>query len=210
MRFCTSGYDLCYVPVGTGIDPLEVWIMIRYRPGRQQQHRPAPELVDGQTEWEVEQVTGKEVRMEETKVKRVEEVPVRSSGSRALRPRKPQTREVIVTEEVPVVWYRLKWKGYDEETWRKASDCHCPELIEAYELLQRQQEDQEAVSDGERTTAVAELGVATVVEWWQDEKHTGGRRGQPVVHCSYACVQPVESGPLCGGAVQSSVVRPYV
>ena len=30
MRFCTSGYDLCYVPVGTGIDPLEVWIMIRY------------------------------------------------------------------------------------------------------------------------------------------------------------------------------------
>ena len=33
MRFCTSGYDLCYVPVGTGIDPLEVWIMIRYTKG---------------------------------------------------------------------------------------------------------------------------------------------------------------------------------
>ena len=33
MRFCTSGYDLCYVPVGTGIDPLEVWIMIRYNFG---------------------------------------------------------------------------------------------------------------------------------------------------------------------------------
>ena len=179
-------------------------------PGRQQQHRPAPELVDGQTEWEVEQVTGKEIRMEETKVRRVEEVPVRSSGSRALRQRKPQTREVIVTEEVPVVWYRLKWKGYDEETWQKASDCHCSDLIEAYELLQRQQEDQEAVSAGERTTAVAELGVATVVEWWQDEKHTGGRRGQPVVHCSYACVQPLESGPLGSGAVQSTAVRPYV
>ena len=34
MRFCTSGYDICYVPVGTGIDPLEVWIMIRYIGGQ--------------------------------------------------------------------------------------------------------------------------------------------------------------------------------
>ena len=29
-------------------------------PGRQQHHRPPPELVDGESEWEVEEVTGKE------------------------------------------------------------------------------------------------------------------------------------------------------
>ena len=33
-------------------------------PGRQQHQRPAPELVDGETEWEVEAVVDKETRLE--------------------------------------------------------------------------------------------------------------------------------------------------
>ena len=59
-------------------------------PGRLQPQRPAPELVDGETEWEVERVLGKEVRFETRKVKRVVQAPVRPSGVQVRRARQPR------------------------------------------------------------------------------------------------------------------------
>jgi predicted aspartyl protease/transposase InsO family protein len=176
-------------------------------PGRQQHHRPAPELVDGETEWEVELVVGKKIEMQKMEVTKIVEAP--ASGGRALRKRPPQ--EVKVIEEVPVVWYKLRWKGYEEETWQRESDCHCSELIEAFELLQRQKEQEETVGSGVKAASAMELGVATVVEWWLTDKSTTSRRGKPTVRCSYASVQALKSGPVCSGAVlqqQSAVQRP--
>ena len=161
-------------------------------PGRQQHHRPPPELVDGESEWEVEEVTGKEVRVEKRRVTETKEAPVRASGGRQLRQRPPQT--VTRTVDVPVVWYELKWKGWDERTWQRASDCHCQQLIDEYELRQQQ-----------RAGTVEELAVATVVEWRLTDKHTSSRRGQPTVRCSYACVQPLDRVSMCADVVRSCV-----
>jgi hypothetical protein len=156
-------------------------------PGRDNPQRPAPELVDGETEWVVERVVDKEVRMEERKVKKVVEQPVRTSGGRVLRPRPP--REVMVTERVPVVWYKLRWLGYEEETWQRADACHCQELIDEYEKAA-------AVVSGETTAPALELAVATVVEWWTTDKLSTRRRGVPTVRCSYGSVQPLKTGQM--------------
>ena len=137
-------------------------------PGRENQHRPAPELVDGETEWQVERVVDKKVTTERRRVTRTETPPVRASGERALRQRAP--REVTQMEDVPVVWYKLRWQGYDEETWQRQSDCHCPELIAEYELLQRQRDEQTAVDSGEQAATVTELAEATAVSWWLTDK----------------------------------------
>jgi predicted aspartyl protease/transposase InsO family protein len=154
-------------------------------PGRDNPQRPAPELVDGETEWVVERVVDKEVRMEERKVEKVVEQPVKASGGRVLRPRPP--RLVTVTERVPVVWYKLRWLGYEEETWQRAAACHCQELIDEYEK-------RAAAVSGEMTGPAVELAVATVVEWWTTDKQTTHRRGVPTVRCSYVSVQPLRIG----------------
>ena len=162
-------------------------------PGRENQHRPAPELVDGETEWQVERVVDKKVTTERRRVTRTETPPVRASGERALRQRDP--REVTQMEDVPVVWYKLRWQGYDEETWQRQSDCHCPELIAEYELLQRQRDEQTAVDSGEQAATVTELAVATAVSWWLTDKQATSRRGRPTVRCSYASAQLLGSEP---------------
>jgi transposase InsO family protein len=171
-------------------------------PGRQQHQRPAPELVDGETEWEVEAVVDKETRLEKKTETRLEAAPVRPSGGRVLRQRPP--RQVTVTVDVPVVWYKLRWRGYDEETWQRESDCHCPELIAEYELRQRQRDEEEDVACGARKTPAVELAVATVIEWRLTDKQATSRRGKPTVRCSYASVQPLKSGPANSVAVQSA------
>ena len=164
-------------------------------PGRQHHNRPAPVLVDGETEWEVERVTGKKIETERQKVTKTVTDAGQRSGGRTLRPRPP--RQVTVMEDVDVVWYKLKWAGYEgEDEWRRASDCHCAEKIEEYELLQRQREEQQAVEDGTQTKPAVELGLATVMEWWLTDKRTTSRRGRPTVRCSYASVQPVVSRPV--------------
>ena len=147
-------------------------------PGRQNTQRPAPELVDGETEWVVERVVDKEVRMEEQQVK--ETMPASTRG----RQTKPRVR--TVTKRVPVVWYKLHWLGYDEETWQRVEHCNCPQLIAEYEQAAA------ARRDGVESDAPAvELGVATVVGWWLTDKQSTSRRGVPTVRCTYACVQPL-------------------
>jgi hypothetical protein len=109
-----------------------------------------------------------------------------------------------VTVDVPVVWYKLRWRGYDEETWQRESDCHCPELIAEYELRQRQRDEEEDVACGARKTPAVELAVATVIEWRLTDQQATSRRGKPTVRCSYASVQPLKSGPANSVAVQSA------
>jgi hypothetical protein len=94
---------------------------------------------------------------------------------------------VTVTERVPVVWYKLRWLGYEEETWQRAAACHCQELIDEYEK-------RAAAVSGEMTGPAVELAVATVVEWWTTDKQTTHRRGVPTVRCSYVSVQPLRIG----------------
>ena len=168
-------------------------------PGRLQPNRPAPELVEGDTEWQVERVIGKKTEIETRKVTRTEEVPVTSSGGRVLRQRAPRTRTVTVSEPVPVVWYKLKWLGWDEQdaTWQRESECsHCQQLVDEYELLMKQQAERESgqqqAAAAAATTAV-ELGLATVMQWRLTDKHTSSRRGQPTVRCSFASAGPSET-----------------
>ena len=164
-------------------------------PGRENPHRPAPELVDGETEWVVERVVDKETRMEEVEEKVLEEAPVREGG-RQLRQR--PARVVTKQKRVPVVWYKLRWQGYEEETWQRADKCSCQDLIDEYE--------KEAAANGvEKTTPVVELGLATAVEWRLTDKQATSRRGAPTVRCSYLSVQPLESGPARGVAVRPAV-----
>jgi hypothetical protein len=179
-------------------------------PGRTRHNRPAPELVDGETEWVVERVLAKEVRHEEVKVTKLMEEPVRSSGGRVLRKR--PAKQVTVMERVPVVWYELKWQGFEETTWQRESHCHCPELIEEFELRQQQNEQLSAIGRGERTTPVMELAVATEMHWWLTDKDTASRRGKPTVRCSYASAEWDESEADCVSVLQAGVqcvgVRP--
>lgn len=137
---------------------------------------------------------------------RLEEQPVEPSRRRGLRQRKPVTREVTVTEEVPVVWYKLRWEGYDDETWQRASECHCQPLIDEYELMQRQRDEKEAVASGVQSTPVMELAVATVVEWSLTDKQSTDRRGVPTVRCAYLSAhwQPSDAVLRAGSAVSAA------
>ncbi len=154
-------------------------------PGRDNPQRPAPELVDGETEWVVERVVDKETRMEDVKVR---ETVTTSTRGRAV---KPHVR--TVTKRAPVVWYKLHWLGYDEETWQRADRCNCPDLVADYERAA-------AVPGRAADEPAVELGVATVVECRLADKLHTSRRGQPAVHCAYACVQPLHVVPGCGVA----------
>ena len=160
-------------------------------PGRQNRHPPAPELVDGETEWVVEQVVGKEIKWEDDVKEVVEEQPVSARGGRVLRQRPPRVRQVKT--KVPVVYYELKWLGWEDTTLQRADQCHCQDLIDEYELRVRQKQEEKEVASGERSTPAVELGVATVVQWRLTDKLKSSRRGQPTVRCSYMSVQQCES-----------------
>ena len=150
-------------------------------PGRLQPNRPAPELIDGEAEWEVESIVGKKVILELKEVTRQVEVPTGRSGGRFTR-KAQQPKQTTVKEKVPVVWYKVKWLGWgdDDATWMRREELpHCKELIDEYELLMKQSDEEETAG------AVQELGVATTVQWWETDKRSTTRRGKPTVRCSY-------------------------
>ena len=166
-------------------------------PGRDTHSRPAPQLVDGETEWEVESIVGKQVMMERRQVA-VEEPPKRAGLRSTDKP--PPVRKV--KKLVPVVYYLVKWKGYgdDASTWmEEARLSNSREAVDEYELLVRQR-DGEATASG--AAAAVEVGVATAMHWRLQDKQTTVRRGSPTVRCSYAraTVQAAE----CESAVCSS------
>ena len=111
-----------------------------------------------------------------------------------------------VVEERLVTEYRLKWLGWDEtdEVWREASECHCQDLIDEYELRLRQRDEEEDVAVGVKKTPVVQLGVATVVEWWLQDKRTARQSVRPVSPVLVRVMsRRCESGLACGSAVQS-------
>ena len=122
-------------------------------PGRDTHSRPAPQLVDGETEWEVESIVGKQVMMERRQVA-VEEPPKRAGLRSTDKP--PPVRKV--KKLVPVVYYLVKWKGYgdDASTWmEEARLSNSREAVDEYELLVRQR-DGEATASG--AAAAVEVG----------------------------------------------------
>ena len=150
-------------------------------PGRLQPNRPAPELIDGEVEWEVESIVGKKVILELKEMTKQVEVPTGRSGGRYTR-KVQQSKTTTVKEKVPVTWYKVKWVGWgdDDATWMRRDDLpHCKQLIDEYELLMKQ-------SDEEETAGTAqELGVAIAVRCWETDPQSTTRRGQPTVRCSY-------------------------
>ena len=141
-------------------------------PGRQQIDRPLPELVDGQEEYEIEQLIGKREREVKVVVEEevepfesaappsvVEEVkedeprPRRSPrlrggytstapSKRVTRPRKPRV------ETRKVVEYLCLWKGYgaEEASWTAVDDLgHAQELVQEYELRQAAERGEDVV-----------------------------------------------------------------
>jgi len=149
-------------------------------PGRLQPNRPAPELIDGETEWEVESIVDKKVEKVRRRVKK--RVEARTGQRGGMRERQPF--EVTSYETVPVVWYRVRWVGWDEsyDSWQLESELENSRLlIDEYELRRSR-------VDSKAGTAGVELGVATVMLWRLTDKATTRRRGQPAVRCAFASV----------------------
>ena len=113
-------------------------------PGRSQPNRPAPELIDGEVEYNVEAVLDKKTTWETRKVTKLEERPVvQTRSGRVLKPTLPP-REVTTTERVPVVWYKVLWTGWEEAdaSWKRESDLdNSRALIDEYELRMKQRGD---------------------------------------------------------------------
>ena len=184
-------------------------------PGRLQPNRPAPELIDGEAEWEVESIVGKKVILERREVTKQVEAPAGRSGGRYARKVQQQPKQTTVKETVPVVWYKVKWLGWgdDDATWMRREDLpHCEQLIDEYELLMKQSDEEDTAAAG----GVQELGVATTVQWWETDKQSTTRRGRPTVRCSYLSAGDAagvrvpavcDSAAVCGPAV-SAVVQP--
>jgi hypothetical protein len=184
-------------------------------PGRVQPNRPAPVLVDGEPEYEVESIIGKKTTIERKSVTRVVDEPARQTRSgRVSKTTKPATREVTTVERVPVVWYKVLWRGWDESdaAWKRYGDLeHCRHLIDEYELLVKQAHAEE---DEKATVAAVELGMATVVQCELQDRQSTTRRGKPTVRCAYlsaVCLPAAEmvavarvSVASCGQAVVSS------
>ena len=150
----------------------------RYQwPGRAQQDRVVPVIVDGEVEWEIESIIGKCVEQVTEHVKR----EVTSQPSRlGLRARK-RYETVPVTRDV--VHYLVKWKGYEavEANWKPIDELgNARELIAEYEAIHRQVERED--EDGENSV---ELAVAWTVSSTLAPS-SAGRRGRPGIRCSYS------------------------
>ena len=140
-------------------------------PGRTQQDRVVPLIVDGEVEWEIEAIIGKSVERVTVKERR----QVQSQ------------RGIVRWQAVPVtrdeVSYLVKWKGYDEveASWRTVEQLeHCRELVTEYETARQQMEAEEEGRGGQEELAVAWTMLATI------SAGAGARRGRPGVRCSYS------------------------
>ena len=159
-------------------------------PGRQQEERPAPELIEGVAEWEIEKLVGKKIVVRDVPVTTTVQLPPeerKGADGRVLRSKKA-TKEVTTATSVSEVQYKVRWLGWDEDddTWMSVADLpHAKRLIKEYELLAQQSDTRYETKAG--AAAVVELGLATRVEWHLQNKATTSRRGQPTVRCSYLC-----------------------
>ena len=164
---------------------IKPYVASRYQwPGRAQQDRVVPVIVDGEVEWEIESIIGRTVeQVTETVRRQVSSQPARA-GLRA------RTRWETVPVTRDIVRYLVKWKGYDEveASWKGEDElANCRELIAEYESVRRRDEVPEDERDDQTELAVAWVMSAKVSE--NDERQRG-RRG---VRCSY--LSPVVDQP---------------
>jgi len=160
---------------------LKPYVTSKYQwPGRAQQDRVVPVIVDSEVEWEIESIIGKSVEL----VTEYERREVHSQPSRqGLRARRRWESVPVVKE---VVKYLVKWKGYDavEASWKELSELdHCRELVAEYEAIHRQMEAQ-----GEQTGDQAELAMAWVLlpRANRDSGQQWRRPGNESQACSYS------------------------
>lgn len=102
---------------------LRPYVVSEYEwPGRQQPNRPAPELVEGEAEWEVERIVDKRIDMKSRMVDEVMEERKTRAG-RVSRPVNAVVRKV--KKLMPVVMYRVRWRGWDEsyDEWKRRVSC---------------------------------------------------------------------------------------
>ena len=154
---------------------IKPYVTSRYQwPGRAQQDRVVPVIVDGEVEWEVEAIIGKYTQH----VKGYEQREVTAPPARAgLRARKRWEKVAVTTE---VVHYLVKWKGYDEveASWMTVDELiNCRELIDEYELIHQHTVSQEDASDD---SSLVELAVAWVLPCSRSVG-AGEQRGRPAV-----------------------------
>ena len=124
---------------------IKPYVASRYQwPGRAQQDRVVPVIVDGEVEWEIESIIGRTVeQVTETVRRQVSSQPARA-GLRA------RTRWETVPVTRDIVRYLVKWKGYDEveASWKGEDElANCRELIAEYEAVRRRNEVPDEVRD---------------------------------------------------------------
>ena len=150
----------------------------RYQwPGRAQQDRVVPVIVDGEVEWEIQAIIGKNVEQVTEYVERERTSEASRAGLRARR----RWEKVPVTRDV--THYLVKWKGYEavEASWKTVDELgHARELVAEYEAIHRQVELEEESGD-----EAVELAVARVMSprWIAT---ADGRHGRPAVRCCYS------------------------
>jgi hypothetical protein len=122
-------------------------------PGREQQDRPPPVLMDGEEEWEVERIVGKREATVAVDVQQAEgeDDSKGAAGAvrRSARLRATASRRAPRQERRKVVQYLVKWKGFDDadNSWVKETDLeHAREAVDDYEHEQRLERGEEAVA----------------------------------------------------------------
>jgi hypothetical protein len=124
-------------------------------PGREQQDRPPPVLVEGDEEWEVERIVGKRewTVPAETGLARpgADDDSKEAEGAvrRSARLRATAARRAPRQQRRKVIQYLVKWKGFDDDddTWVKEEDLeHAREAVDDYEHQQRLERGEEAVA----------------------------------------------------------------
>ena len=123
-------------------------------PGREQQDRPPPELVDGEQEWEVERIVGKRESHVAVEVEEARGDGDSKEAAGAVR-RSARLRTAAAARRAPrrerrkVTQYLVKWRGYDDSdnTWVKEEDLeHARDAVDDYEHQQRLERGEEAVA----------------------------------------------------------------
>jgi hypothetical protein len=159
-------------------------------PGRRQQDRPAPVLVEGKELYEVETVIGKREKMvnvvitaepaagdqeDATEnvpvgVRRSERLAGRSVSETSSAAARKQVKGKVQRERRPVTMYLVVWKGYGEEmaSWVAEDDMqHAQDAIAEYELrqLEAAREDRGEESMALRVNSMLVVAADGTVRW---------------------------------------------
>lgn len=118
-------------------------------PGREQQDRPPPMLVDGEEEYEIERIIGKREEEVDVAVADDPSAVAVTDDERLRRGARTRSRSRQQKVKKKVVKYLVKWKGWDDDqaSWKADDELdHARELVEDYEHQQRVERGEESVA----------------------------------------------------------------